>query len=196
MSVFSVEPDNNEKYLNLITSEFESRPLYYKFVDTFLKKVSDTVNCLNTFDGKFNLETATGDQLDKLGQLVALTRELPINDPSIPPILTDDLFMAVIKARILSNYWDGTLFGFQKIIETMFPGAAFQIIDGQNMTMQVVIIVPNASSAMLALLFNGYIVPKPSGVRLTWTVQESPLFGWGTDTSFIKGWGGGVWTDN
>ena len=60
--------------------------------------------------------------------------------------------------------------------------------------MQVVIIYPDADPSLIALLTAGYILPKPSGVVVTYTIQENELFGWDSDTAFIKGWDTGIWS--
>lgn len=188
--------DTNEAYLKLITSEYAMKPKFNAYVEAFLEKVSPAVDCLNSFNEIFNLDNAVGDQLDKCGILVALTRELPISDPDVPSILPDELFRTVIKARIYSNFWDGTLASWNVIIKTMFPDASYELIDNQDMSVNIVMIDPSATATMIALLFNGYIVPKPSGVRVTWTIQDKALFGWDAETEFIQGWEKGIWADN
>lgn len=188
--------DSNIEYLKLITSEYADKPKYNSFVETFLKLISPSNDCLLSFDEIFNFEKAVGDQLDKIGEIIGVGRELPISDPDIPPVLTDDLYRVVLKARIYANFWDGTMEGLISIVDKTFPEVAYQIVDGQDMSMQFVIIVPDSDPALIALLLQGYILPKPSGVRITYTVQSNPLFGWDSDTGFIKGWDQGVWSSN
>lgn len=188
--------DSNESYLQLITSQYATKPKFNAMVQAYLDMVSPAVDCLNSFNEIFNLDDAVGDQLDILGSYVALTRELPVSDPDIPSALDDELFRTVIKARILSNFWDGTIEQWNEIIKTMFPLASYNIIDNQDMSAQVIMIDPSASRAMVALLFNGYIVPKPAGVKVNWTIQDKALFGWDTDTAFLKGWEDGIWAGN
>lgn len=186
--------DNNQAYLDLITSEYAEKPKFNAYVLAFLEEISPSVECMEQFYGLFNLQNAVGDQLDKCGELVALTRELPLSDPNIPSVLPDDIFRIVIQARILTNFWDGTNSGLQALIEQLFPDIAFEIVDNQDMSLQVVIIDPNTTPTLLALLTNGWLIPKPAGVNVTWTVQESALFGWDISTSFISGWDSGVWS--
>lgn len=187
--------DSNVEYLKLITSEYADKPNYNSFVETFLKTVSPINDCLTSFDTIFNLDNAVGDQLDWWGTMLDVSRELPISDPDIPSILTDDLYRIVLKARIYSNTWDGTYQGLKDIINQTFPDVAYEIVDNQDMSMQVVLIVPDASPALIALLLNGFILPKPSGVRVSYTIQEAGLFGWDSDTAFIRGWDQGVWSN-
>lgn len=185
--------DSNEGYLNLVTSEYATKPKFMAYLEMLLNKVSPAFDCFVEFFDKFDLSKAVGDQLDKLGALVNLTRELPIVDPDIPSSLSDDMFRLVIQSRIMSNHWDGTLEGWMKIIDFAFPDSSYNVIDNQDMSINVVLIDPSASSELIALLFNGYIVPKPSGVKVTWTIEDRPLFGWDADTDFIKGWDSGLW---
>lgn len=185
--------DSNKGYLDLVTSEYATKSKFMAYVEAFLKKVSPSVECLIEFFDRFDLSKAVGDQLDKLGTLVDLTRELPVVDPDIPSSLSDDTFRLIIQARIMSNHWDGTLEGWTKIIDFAFPNASYNVVDNQDMSVNVVVIDPSATMEMIALLFNGYIVPKPSGVRVTWTIQDNPLFGWDANTNFIKGWDSGIW---
>ena len=71
----------------------------------------------------------------------------------------------------------------------------YQIIDNQDMSYQIIMIDPGADMTKSALLFNGYIIPKPAGVRVNYTLQDKPLFGWDSDTAFIKGWDNGIWNN-
>lgn len=186
--------DNNQSYMDLISSEYAEKPKFNAMVQAFIDKLSPSVDNLSQFDTLFNLENAVGDQLDICGQLVGLTRELPIDDPDVPAVLDDDLFRTVIKARIYSNFWNGTTEQWQEIISEMLPDASYEVVDNQDMTISVVVIDPSASMALIGLLFNGYIVPKPAGVRVTWTVQDNALFGWDVETAFLKGWDEGLWS--
>ena len=185
--------DSNESYLGLITSEYADKPNFNSFVETFLKEVSYVNNILYSFDTIFNIQNAVGDQLDKIGEIMNVGRELPISNSSIPSVLTDDLYRQVILSKIYSSHWDGTIDGLKKIMNKIFPNVAWQIVDGQDMTMQIIIIYPNADPALIALLTEGYILPKPSGVNITYTIQSNPLFGWDSNTSFVQGWDNGIW---
>lgn len=186
-----------DDYMNLVTSEYAEAEKFNTMLYTFLEKNLDTVflGMDMAEGGFFNLEVAYGDQLDKLGELVNVSRILPISDPDIPPVLDDDLYRKVIKARILANHWDGTLEGLFKILNAIFPDVAFEIIDNQNMTMNILVIDPNISPTDSALIVNGFILPKPSGVGVTYQIQTNALFGFDADTSFVQGWDKGIWNN-
>ena len=59
-------PDTNELYLQLITSQYADKPLFNEYVKTLLDEISPIIDCLNDFNIVFILDTAVGDQLDKI----------------------------------------------------------------------------------------------------------------------------------
>lgn len=180
-------------YLDLITVQHATQPNYIAYCTAFLNMIQAGCDALYSFDTVFNLSTATGDALDKLAYIAGISRVLPIDDPDIPSVLSDDTLRLLIRSKIKQNHWDGTLDGWMKIFQVIFPESAFDVIDNQNMTVNVTIIDPSFDDEKIALLMNGYLLPKPSGVRLVYTVVDSALFGWDTNTAFIKGWDEGEW---
>ena len=185
--------DSNVPYLKLITSEHSVQPKYIEYVKTFLDMISPCVDIYNDFDVLFALGGATGDQLDKLGELVGISRQLPVVDERIPATLDDEAYRLVIKAKIYKNHWDGTRKGLQDIFDVFFPDVQYEIIDNQDMSYTVTLIDPEADSLFVGLIMNGYILPKPSGVSVDYNIMDSSLFGWDSDTQFIKGWDKANW---
>lgn len=186
-------PDDNKKYIDLITSEHFNKPKFKSYVKTFLDMLSPAVNCYNEYDILFVLDTAVGDQLDILGDLVGIGRDLPLDNPAIPSTLDDEHYRKVIRSKIYFNHWDGTREGLERVIEAVFPDLFFELVDDQDMSYEITIIDPEYDPVVVALLEAGYILPKPSGVRVNYYVEDSPYFGWDKDTNFIKGWERGKW---
>lgn len=186
--------DNNTVYLKLITSEHATSVNFLKYVKATLDMNSPIVDVLNEFNTLFNLNVATGIQLDDIGSLVGISRTLPIDNADIDPVLNDAAYRKVIRAKILKNHWDGTMQGMQTILSTLYPGLPCDIIDNQDMTMTVYINDPTISAQDKALLFNGFILPKPSGVGVNYQIVEKPIFSWDLDTTYFKGWDEGTWS--
>lgn len=180
-------------YLDLITVQHATQPNYIAYCTAFLNMIQAGCDALYSFDTVFNLSTATGDALDKLAYIAGISRVLPIDDPDIPSTLSDDTLRLLIRSKIKQNHWDGTMQDWINILQVIFPNSAFDVIDNFNMSVNVTIIDPSFDTEKIALLLNGYLLPKPSGVNVVYTVIDSPLFGWDTDTAFIKGWDLGKW---
>lgn len=187
--------DDSKKYLKLITSEYAKKPKYNAYVKAFLDMLSPVVDCYDSFNTLFILDTAVGDQLDKLGALIGIDRQLPTDDSRIPKSLPDDIYRMVIKAKMYKNHWDGTREGMDNIMKSFFPNLPYEIVDGQDMSITVTIIDPTVQDVFLGLIEGGFILPKPAGVRVSYVVQENAIFGWDSDTAFIDGWDKGQWAN-
>lgn len=188
--------DNNQVYLDLITSEHAVRPNFVSYTKTFLDMLSPIIDGYNSYLTIFALSNAVGDQLDKLGSLIGLGRRLPIDDPDIPAVLDDETYRKVLTAKIYRDHWDGTTEGLDSIFRVFFPDVPYEIVDNQDMSYQVTIIDPNITPLDFSLISNGYIVPKPSGVKVNYTIQDSQIFGYDIDTQFVSGWDKGIWNSN
>ncbi len=186
-------PDDNTKYIDLITSEHYNKPKFKAYVKTFLDMLSPVVDCYNEYNVLFVLDIAVGSQLDILGSLVGIGRDLPIDNDTIPSTLPDNYYRRVIKSKIYANHWDGTREQLEQIIDNVFPGLAYELVDDQDMSYELTIIDPDSDPVVVALLEEGYVLPKPSGVRVNYNVIDTPYFGWDKDTAFIKGWEQGTW---
>lgn len=92
------------------------------------------------------------------------------------------------------NHWDGTRKGLEDILHIIFQDVPIDFVDNQDMSYVIRVIDTDFSQTDLALLQLGYILPKPSGVRVNYEIQDKPLFGWDTDTPFITGWDKGNWS--
>ena len=185
--------DNNSSYLKLVTSEHVTSANFIKYVKATLDMNSPMVDVLVGFNTLFNLDVATGAQLDDIGSLVGISRTLPIDNADIDPVLDDNAYRKVIRAKIMKNHWDGTMQGMQRIIANLYPGLPWDIIDNQDMTMTVYINDPLISEQDKSLLFNGFILPKPSGVGINYQIVDKPIFSWDFDTAYFKGWDEGTW---
>ena len=122
--------DSNVPYLKLITSEHSVQPKYTEYVKTFLDMISPCVDIYNDFDVLFALNYAAGDQLDKLGELVGIGRQLPVVDERIPATLDDEAYRLVIKAKIYKNHWDGTRKGIRFPLNKIKFGREIAAING------------------------------------------------------------------
>lgn len=200
--------DNNDKYLSLITSQHKTKPLYKAYVTAFLNQLSQgtlkegqnnpitnsgIVNCYLQANELFILNTAVGAQLDVIGQLVGINRKLPTASANITNPLTDDIYRMLIKAKILKNNWDGTFSGINNILHQLFPDYPWELIDNQDMTITLNSIYENITDEVKDLITLGYIIPKPSGVKINYNIQNSKAFGWDKENDFIAGWDEGAW---
>lgn len=153
-------------YLGLITSEYAGQPNFTAWLSDTLQIVDDGMNALIGMPSDFELASAVGAQLDVIGAIVGVNRNVQIALSTGTSILDDTHFRTLIQAKIAQNQWDGTTPAIYALWSSIFPDSQIQIIDNQNMTMQAV--VTGLSDPIYSdLLTAGLIIPKPSGVGLT-----------------------------
>jgi len=70
-------------YLKLVTSEYRGSVNMTSWLTANLQMFADITACLATFAAKFNLNTATGQQLDMLGTIVGRARTVPFQPTGI-----------------------------------------------------------------------------------------------------------------
>jgi hypothetical protein len=205
-------------YLSLITSEHNRKP---KFMATVAAAVQPFVDLQATFAMMLGIFTpnGAGDQLDKLGAWVGVTRNLvmPINGVTT---LADPDFQTLIKLAIAQNHWDGTVPGAYTLWNSVFGGAGgynqggynqggygvgggngigLLIGDNQDMTMDVVFTGAIQSVVTRALLSGGFFGLRPAGVRITGfyqpSVPDEPIFGFDAQNATVAGFDTGNWME-
>lgn len=216
--VYDVEPD-----LSLITAWFRNRPKFAATVEALIAPALALESFNDSLTTAFDLDTAIGVQLDKIGEWVGRSRriETPITgvyfsfdidglgfdegywlgqfDPTEGVSLLDDTtYRLLLRAKIASNQWDGTLGGADTALAefTAQTGILIYLQDNQDMTMVFGIAgnIPDAITRII--LFGGYIPLKPEGVRVIYlitTVNATPLFGFDAENSHVSGFDVGSW---
>jgi hypothetical protein len=147
------------------------------------------------FDQAFDLDTAEGVQLDVIGEIVGIGRDVDfVLTSGGSSRLRDDDYRKVIKAKIGKNLWDGQADSLQELWKTLEPNVEIALIDGQDMSMNVNVF-GNSSSLLKDLVNHGYIVPKPQTVRINTILyaHDLPAFGYGMNTSYVSGFNIGTW---
>lgn len=202
-----------ENYLNLITSEHRDKPKFEATVTVGISPFAKIQGVLNGLPADFDIDTATGVQLDAVGVWIGRSRRIdtPLTgiyftwegllsegwnagswkgefDPDSGLVdLPDDAYRTLLKAKIAANNWDGTIPSAYEIWTSVFGADRFILIqDRQDMSMVVGIAGQPLDTIEQALLVNGYIPLKPEGVQvLYYAVAPSvgPLFAWDVSPS-------------
>lgn len=181
-----------EQYLALITSEHNEKPRFVATVKASVAPFAALQATVRKFVQDFDLDNAIGRQLDTVGLWVGVTRrvEVPLDgfyftwddtaqtgwDNGVwiglgDPLagftdLPDDIYRAVLRAKIRANNWKGDVPGAYEIVQQAFPtlGAGLTIQDNQDMTMTVTIGEDALPAVERAIITQGYIPFKPAGV--------------------------------
>jgi len=185
-------------YLAVLTSEHNQKPNFVAMVSLFCQASVDQQNLLETFSTLFDVDFAVGDQLDKIGERVGVSRHLNRMVLGVDT-LDDPTYRVLIKLFIAENTWDGTVPGIYNIWNAILASTYGPILvdDFQDMTMAIVLMVPPVGLLILAILTNGYFLMRPAGVGIigffTPSVPGDPVFGFDAENASISGFDVGAW---
>ena len=181
-----------DEYLALVTQEHSDKPKFMATVKTSVSPFAKVQEILRSMPKEFDVDYATGVQLDTVALWVGVTRKIAIpidgyyftwddvasdgwengvwkgiGDPDSGfTNLPDDLFRLLIKGKISANNWKGDIAGAYSTLSKVFNvGSAITIKDNQNMTMTVTIQASALPAVQRALITQGYIPIKPAGVK-------------------------------
>lgn len=158
----------------------------------------------------YEIDTATGNQLDILGRIVVVPRNYITPVAMTPPQfassanspgefgdssamfselsidsdtqLSDDLYRLVIKSKIIKNNSDATIESILYGMNFLLPNAeVLKITDGEDMSFTVEFYGTITEVERYALL-NSTLVPKPQGVRFGGFLQGYEYVQAGDDT--------------
>jgi hypothetical protein len=175
-----------QNYLDLITSEHRNSSNFIVWLTDNLNIVDEIYLVTQGLDQDFDLDVAIGDQLDILGILVGVSRNLNFQPIGYDPVLDDDSFRFLIKAKIAKNHWDGTIPDLYDVWSISFPDTPIAIFDYQDMSFLISFINPiDIVDLKLQLVTNDYIIPKPEGVHINYLITYDPPFTIGQNSSSV-----------
>lgn len=166
-----------DTYLDVITSQHRDKPKFIAWLTANLEIIDDICVTVHGLDDDFDVDNATGVQLDVVGEIVGVNRSLTF-DPSdnSSPLLDDATYRFLIKAKIAQNHWKGTTPELYDIWESSFPDVQIKILDNQDMTFTVLFVSQNYTTLQKQLISNGYIMPRPQGVSITYNFNGTFSF--------------------
>lgn len=200
-----------QPYLDLIPSKNRKQPDFLASLSTWLQPLADNSETLATLPLRFDIDTAKGDQLDKLGQWIGTSRVLPVPltnvyltlddtnlgldfgslqgpfDPTTGLVsLPDESYRTLLKATIISNQWDGTIPGIYAAWAELFRDTGFNIlIENVSTVMHIIVALtgPYPDAITLALFLGGYLNVAPAGVQIdSYEVNTFPYFALDSNT--------------
>lgn len=191
--VITPEVGDVTPYLDLITSEHRPQPLYVAMITATLQPIVNNLATLQRMVPLFDLDLASGAQLDIVGEWVGVSRVLTTPlvgvyfsfgtagvgfgegtwkgefDPvSGLIILPDDTYRTLLRAKIANNQWDGTIPGAYRVFDQIFGDADTRVLiqDLGNMHMIFALIGTIPDAVTTALFSGGYLNLKPAGVQV------------------------------
>jgi len=170
------------QYKNLLRYQYVNKPKASAEIELKLKDLSRIFNIVQVFISKLNVDTATGDQLTKVGKIIGVNRI--VEYPSSTVTITDDnQYRKIVKAKIIKNVTTSRMYNkdlekinFFDAYTLIFDGNAF-VTDNQNMTFSVIVDSTQITQSDIELYYYANVLPKPQGVKLRRVAGYDPGVG-------------------
>lgn len=157
-----------KKYVDNITSQHRDKPKFISWLKKSLTVLDHAYYATKSVDINFDLDNAIGRQLDLLGIIIGRGRTLtfqPMHGHN--PVLDDEIYRLVLKAKVSMNMWNGTIPHIYEIWDNIFKDIGLEIEDNQDMSINAYI-TGYVNQIRQELIQRGLIVPKPQGVRVNY----------------------------
>lgn len=170
---------NYADYLaNLLIIQYADKPKASATIKA-LAKMFPTDIILDVING-FDLDTATGEQLDILAKYIGVSRDYT-NSSNQPAVLTDEEFSNLLKLKIIVNNGTATLYGLETSLINFF-GNKIRVTDnvdsGGNHTMSLTYFVRSDFVNVALAAIQQDCLPHPTGVNYSYsTFTSDPYFG-------------------
>lgn len=190
--------ENMAYYIKLLTSEYQLATNFKQWLQDNLQKAEDGMTSANALNNNFDLDFAIGTQLDMLGEILGQSRTLTFQPTDgTNPILEDDIYRKLLKAKVVLNHWDGQLYSIEQKWTSIFPGTQIIIIDNQDMTLSVSV-TGEISLLIQEMIEHDMIMPRPQavGINYTWAVTVTKKFCFDMDTLEYGGFDEANWILN
>lgn len=181
-----------ENVAQTIISQYAASPTLTQLIANMNTYLDPRANLDAFFAQVWNVDTAIGWGLDRLGRVVGVGRVVQVATGSFlgfeqssdaEPFgggiwfsgagsssnysLTDDAYRLLILAKALSNISDGSIPSINQILLNLFPGRGnCYVTDGGDMTMTYTFSF-TLSAVELAILAQSNVLPRPCGVSAT-----------------------------
>lgn len=175
-----------------IISQYAASPTLNQLITNMNGYLDPRANLDSFYQYVWNVDTAVGWGLDRLGRVVGVGRVVQVaagaflgfqQSSDAQPFgggiwfsgagatsnysLTDDAYRVLILAKALSNISNGSIPSINQILLNLFPGRGnCYVTDGGNMTMTYTFLFA-LSAVELAILAQSGVLPKPCGVSAT-----------------------------
>jgi hypothetical protein len=168
-------------YANLLILQYIGMPKAFATVQFAANAFSLPATSTQTADNilalavqnAFNLNTATGAQLDILGKYAAVTRSTH-NLSGSPITLSDADFLSLIKVAVAFSSAGSDLQTIVNLLFQFFPGEIY-VTDNQNMSLSYLINSSVGSQNLLYALINEDLLPRPNGVLISSVISNPSL---------------------
>lgn len=151
------------RYSDLLIKQFQQNKAI-QTINLYCNVITELIDISKNIIGKFELETATGKQLDFIGGLIGLERFYYNNT-----LITDETYRILLKFTMVNNYQLNTTDTIQRNIFEFFSEKLI-MIDNRDMSLDYIFYTDDEEIVGI-LKDNKYLLPAPAGVKIRLVIR-------------------------
>lgn len=159
-------------YKDLITTENQQAPKFMAFLESILTPVMELQEVVQNSQA-FSIDSAAGNQLDIVGEVIGLPRQLPYITSRGTADMTDDEYLMGIKLKIAQESWEGGNKSATDIYQEVVNASGANVSYDDLMDGNVTISIDVESQEIVQVIYaiGGFLVPI--GVGKTVEVNDT-----------------------
>jgi hypothetical protein len=158
--------DFKKYYINLLIRQYHDKPRAIETIGWAVDKKADMLELARKLLIAFDIDTATGKQLDTIGKYVNMKRLYENTYLS-----SDDDYRFFIKWKIISNLNVNNIKDFHESVNSVFNGSA-TVINNKDMSITYWIKQPLSSNIISLLEQDKNLLPSPMGVDVGYIINN------------------------
>ena len=161
-------------YINLLIKQYHNKSKAKGTIETLTESECLSYNnIISKLNSSFNIETATGKQLDLIGKIIGRSRifeGIEFEETDTPNSLDDETYRTLLKMQIINNFMSKSI---ESITEATFNflGDKVIFINNTNMTINYILIGNAESNLIKVVAFDKSILPAPAGVEVNYIID-------------------------
>ena len=161
--------DRFEKMKSMFPSQFRNKPLIEAYVRALAKQFDEVEQMFWELDNITDVETAEGEQLDRIGDMVVLSRKeaaFLVDDDSGYYVMEDDVYRRFLKYKILKNTNRCTYDDLMDGLELVWNTDRLQYVEEAENPATIIFSTGVMSLDEADIVFHRNLCIKASGVLL------------------------------
>ena len=186
----------NDLVGKLLISRFVEAEKLKAYLAAFAKQAQEIEDAIMQLLNERHLDVAEGVQLDIIGKIVGLEREVL---GTVLSTLTDADYRRFLKSKILATNNNTSREVLTECYRLIFN---FELVRVEETRGQILVIVPRAITAEERALFDlkdkfgRWVCPRTAGIALVPIAYQGEYFGWQDDPNpDRRGWGQAPWVN-
>ena len=161
-------------YINLLIKQYHNKSKAKGTIETLTESECLSYNnIISKLNSSFNIETATGKQLDLIGKIIGRSRifeGIEFEGTDTPNSLDDETYRTLLKMQIINNFMSKSI---ESITQATFDflGNKVIFINNPNMTINYILIGNSESNLIKVVEFDKSILPAPAGVEVNYIID-------------------------